>query len=110
MKIIKNKFKNLLIIEGQLHEDKRGYLREVYLKKLIKKKFKLLVNKKGIALRETYLPLHLHPVFKKNKSKKLPNCEQISKYSFDIPSGLKLKANQIKYIAKTIEKIASSLV
>ena len=34
MKIIKNKFKNLLIIEGQLHEDKRGYLREVYLKKL----------------------------------------------------------------------------
>ena len=79
-------------------------------KKINKKKFKLLVNKKGIALRETYLPLHLHPVFKKNKSEKLPNCEQISKYGFDIPSGLKLKTNQIKYIAKTINKIAESLV
>ena len=38
MKIIKNEFKNLLIIEGQLHGDKRGYLRETYLEKLIKKK------------------------------------------------------------------------
>ena len=37
MKVIKNKFKDLLIIQGQLHGDKRGYLREVYLEKLIKK-------------------------------------------------------------------------
>ena len=40
MKVIKNKFHNLLIIKGELHKDKRGYLREIYLEKLIKKKFK----------------------------------------------------------------------
>jgi len=46
MKIVKNKFKNLLIIENQLHGDKRGYLREIYLERLIKKKFKFqLVSK-----------------------------------------------------------------
>ena len=37
MKIVKNKFKGLLIIENQLHGDKRGYLREIYLERLIKK-------------------------------------------------------------------------
>ena len=46
MKVIKNKFRNLLIIEGELHKDKRGYLREIYLEKLIKKKFKFqIINK-----------------------------------------------------------------
>ena len=46
MKVIKNKFHNLLIIKGELHEDNRGYLREIYLEKLIKKKFKFqIVNK-----------------------------------------------------------------
>ena len=47
MKVIKNKFKNLLIIEGQLHVDKRGYLRETYLEKLIKKKFKFQIISKS---------------------------------------------------------------
>ena len=47
MKVIKNKFKNLLIIEGQLHGDKRGYLRETYLEKLIKKKFKFQIISKS---------------------------------------------------------------
>ena len=47
MKVIKNKFKDLLIIEGQLHGDKRGYLREVYLEKLIKKKFKFQIISKS---------------------------------------------------------------
>ena len=46
MKVIKNKFHNLLIIEGELHKDKRGYLREIYIEKLIKKKFKFqIINK-----------------------------------------------------------------
>ena len=34
MKVIKNKFKDLLVIEGKLHKDKRGYLRELYLEKI----------------------------------------------------------------------------
>ena len=40
MKVIKNRFKDLLVIEGELHKDKRGYLRELYLEKIIKKKRK----------------------------------------------------------------------
>ena len=47
MKVIKNKFKNLLIIEGQLHRDKRGHLREIYLEKLINKKFKFQIISKS---------------------------------------------------------------
>ena len=47
MKVIKNKFKNLLIIEGQIHGDKRGYLREIYLERLIKKKFKFQIIAKS---------------------------------------------------------------
>ena len=51
MKIKKTKFKNLIIINGIKHQDKRGYLRELILEKLIKRKFKfqiLSVSKKCI--------------------------------------------------------------
>ena len=37
MKIKKTKFKGLIILNGIKHEDKRGYLRELVLEKLIKK-------------------------------------------------------------------------
>ena len=39
MKIIKTNFKDLLIIKQKKNIDKRGYLRETYREKLIKKKF-----------------------------------------------------------------------
>ena len=51
MKIEKTKFKGLLILNGLKHQDKRGYLRELVLEKLIKKKFKfqiLSVSKKNV--------------------------------------------------------------
>ena len=51
MKIKKTKFKGLIILNGIKHEDKRGYLRELVLEKLIKKKFKfqiLSVSKKNV--------------------------------------------------------------
>ena len=47
MKVIKNRFKDLLITEGELHKDKRGYLRELYLEKIIKKKFKFQIISKS---------------------------------------------------------------
>ena len=37
MKIKKTKFKGLLILNGVKHQDKRGYLRELVVEKLIKK-------------------------------------------------------------------------
>ena len=38
MKIINTKFKGLKIIKGINHYDKRGYFREIYKKKFIKRK------------------------------------------------------------------------
>ena len=34
--------------------------------------------------------------FKKDQNISLPNCEYISKYGFDIPSGVKLKEKEIR--------------
>ena len=44
MKIKKTKFKGLIILDGIKHQDKRGYLRELVLEKLIKKKFKFQIT------------------------------------------------------------------
>ena len=44
MKIIKTKFKNLVIIKGVRHDDKRGYLREMVLEKKIKQNFKFQIT------------------------------------------------------------------
>lgn len=38
MRIVKNKFKGLLIIKDKIYKDKRGYLKELYNQKKIKKK------------------------------------------------------------------------
>ena len=51
MKIKKTKFKGLIILYGIKHKDKRGYLRELILEKLIKRNFKfqiLSVSKKNV--------------------------------------------------------------
>ena len=47
MKITNNKFKGMIITEGVLHNDSRGYLREVHLEKIIKKKFKIQIVSKS---------------------------------------------------------------
>ena len=44
MKIKKTKFKGLVILIGTKHQDKRGYLRELVLEKLINKKFKFQIT------------------------------------------------------------------
>ena len=44
MKVSKTKFKDLLIFSGETHKDKRGFLRELYFQKLIKKKFKFVLT------------------------------------------------------------------
>ena len=44
MKIKKIKFKGLIILNGVKHQDKRGYLRELVVEKLIKKNFKFQIT------------------------------------------------------------------
>ena len=43
----KNKFKGLLSIEGKLHKDKRGFLRELVIENQLKKKFKFRIVSKS---------------------------------------------------------------
>jgi len=62
-------------------------------------------KKLNIVTRETYLPLHLHPLFKKSDQISLPNCEKISKLGVDIPSGIKLSEKDIEYISKNLKEI-----
>ena len=44
MKIKKTKFKGLIILNGVKHEDKRGYLRELVIEKIINRKFKFQIS------------------------------------------------------------------
>ena len=51
MKIKKTKFKGLMVVIGIKHQDKRGYIRELMLEKIIRRKFKfqiLSVSKKNV--------------------------------------------------------------
>jgi len=51
LKVKTTKFNDLLVIQGESYHDKRGYLRELLLEKIIKKKFKfhiISVSKKGV--------------------------------------------------------------
>ena len=65
MKIIKTKFKDLVIIESKNFYDKRGFFREILIEKLIKKKFKFNVvsNSKKNVLRG----LHMQKNFPQGK-------------------------------------------
>ena len=50
MKIIKTFIKDLLVIEGKIHKDSRGYFREVLLEKFLKKLRKTRYLKKNLFL------------------------------------------------------------
>lgn len=47
IEIKKNKFKDLIVTQGIHHYDDRGYLREILLEKIIKKKFKFHIISKS---------------------------------------------------------------
>ena len=60
MRIKKTKFRGLVILNGVRHQDQRGYLRELVIEKLIKKKFKFQItslSKKNV-LRGLHLQVH----------------------------------------------------
>ena len=44
MNIKKTKFEGLVVLDGVKHHDKRGYLRELVLEKLVKRKFKFQIT------------------------------------------------------------------
>jgi perosamine synthetase len=67
-----------------------------------------LLNQEGIGTRPFFYPMHLQPVFNKmglfNNENHI-NSEYLAKYGFYLPSGLGLKDDEIKIVAKTLRKI-----
>lgn len=114
-KIYNQEFKNSKFITfvKPLKYERVVYWRYTILlnKKINIKKFIKEAKKNGIITRQTYLPLHLHPVFKtKGVSKRLPNCEHISKIGLDIPSSIKIKERDLIFIAKKLKKISEKFI
>ena len=65
MKILKTKFKNLLIIKKITHKDKRGYFRELFINKLIKKKF--IFDVMSLSKKNVLRGLHLQTKYPQGK-------------------------------------------
>jgi len=75
-----------------------------------KKNAKFLADKlikAGIQTRPFFYPLHLQPIFKKEKIKfragKCPNAEYIAKFGLYLPSGLALTNKEISFVCKSIK-------
>ena len=57
MRIKKTKFQGLVVLNGTKHQDQRGYLRELVIEKLIKKKFKFQIT--SLSKKNVLRGLHL---------------------------------------------------
>lgn len=65
MKIIKNRFKDLLIFKSKNYYDGRGFFRELLIEKLLKKKFKFTVVSK--SKKNVLRGLHMQTKFQQGK-------------------------------------------
>tara|TARA_A100001035_G_C27592564_1_gene412611 strand:+ start:100 stop:618 length:519 start_codon:yes stop_codon:yes gene_type:complete len=65
MKIIKTKFKDLLMFESKNFYDSRGYFREVLIEKIVRKKFKFAVVSK--SKKNVIRGLHMQKKFQQGK-------------------------------------------
>lgn len=65
MKVIRTKFKDLIIFKSINFDDNRGYFREVFIEKLIKKKFKFTVVSK--SKKNVLRGLHMQKKFPQGK-------------------------------------------
>jgi len=63
----------------------------------------------NIQTRNFFHPMHKQKIFKRmkifSKWAKFPNAEYLSKNGFYLPSGLGIKNSQIRYVAKTLNKV-----
>ena len=84
-KIKKTKIKNLIVFEGKLHKDRRGYLREIIRENEIKKKFKFQIVSKS----KKNVLRGLHFQFKKAQGK---HISVIKGKIFDVAVDLRKKS------------------
>jgi len=70
------------------------------------------LKERGIDTRTFFIPVHLQPLFKKNreyKSLSFPVAEELSQKGFYLPSGLALTDDQIQEVTEAIKVIQESL-
>lgn len=65
MRILETKFKNLLIINKDTHVDKRGYFRELFINKYLKKKF--VFDYMSLSKKNVLRGLHLQTQYQQGK-------------------------------------------
>ena len=92
--------KNIFWVFGVIIKKETKIKRDVVVKKL---------KKLNIQPRNFFHPMHEQKIFKKMnifpKNKKYPNAEFISKNGFYLPSGLGIKDSEIRFVAKSLNKI-----
>ena len=76
-----------------LIEDKFGMSRDDFMKRL---------EEKGIDTRPFFHPMHVMPPYKNEE--KFPVAEEISRKGINLPSGVSLKEEEIKFICNEIKK------
>ena len=64
------------------------------------------LHEKGIKVQLHYLPIHLHPYYRKLgfKENKLPNSEEYSRRAISLPLYKELEKENIKYILEIFKK------
>ncbi len=69
------------------------------------------LNKHGIASSVYYIPVHMHPVFKKRTTKKLklPLTEQVFSHLASLPLYPDMTKSQVDYIIKTVRLLDKKL-
>ena len=95
MKIRKTKFKDLLILENKSFNDKRGFFKELFKEKLIKKKFPFLIS--SFSKRNVIRGLHIQL---KNSQGKLLTV--IKGKIFDVVLDLRLNSKTFGKIYKIV--------
>ena len=92
--------KNIFWVFGVIIKKETKIKRDVVVKKL---------KKLNIQTRNFFHPMHEQKIFKKMnifpKNRKYPNAEFISKNGFYLPSGLGIKDSEIRFVAKSLNKI-----
>jgi perosamine synthetase len=65
------------------------------------------LSEEGIDSRPFFYPLHTLPPYRK-KNIQLKNAERIARLGLNLPTFIKIKQNEIRYISNTIEKYSRS--
>lgn len=89
--------KNVYWMYGILIEDEFGISRDVLRRRLAQK---------GVETRIFFIPVHLQPFYAKICKGDFPVAEELCRKGLYLPSGLRLKENEIEFIVKRIKESA----